>query len=146
MTILTFNQIEKLTERINTQLDLLDYEKNFRSYYDIVTPSTGYSAATKTDAVEDAKNFLIEKVLEKEDAELTSTEIKTILTENYTAALDILENVLSDAELAAQATALDTAIAALPKVVAIEDKDDHPDCMGKTLRPTMNLPEQALTI
>ena len=122
--ILTIDQIEKLTERINTQLDLLDYEKNFRSYYDIVTPSTGYSAATKTDAVEDAKDFLIEKVLEKEDAELTSTEIKTILTENYTAALDILENVLSDAELAAQATALDTAIAALPKVVAIEDKDD----------------------
>lgn len=122
--ILTIDQIEKLTERINTQLDLLDYEKNFRSYYDIVTPSTGYSEATKTDAVEDAKDFLIEKVLEKEDAELTSTEIKTILTENYTAALDILENVLSDAELAAQATALDTAIAALPKVVAIEDKDD----------------------
>jgi len=121
--ILNDNQIDALESTTDNRVKALGYADAMDKYYDAIVGSKGYTLTTKHDAKANAMQVLRDAVTEKENADLTRAEIDTIIKENYDKALAELVNVKTAAELAEAAKAVDALITALPKTIALTDKE-----------------------
>ena len=124
---LTTKEAKALTSKVTTRLK----NKGWNSVYEAY--AEGIAAADKNndydkalDAVVDAaKQVVIDAALATLDTGLTNSEIDVIISDNYEAALAVIDSMKTDDELEAMADEIEAAIKALSSAPTLETAGDY---------------------
>ena len=121
--VLNAAQIRTLESRTDSRMVALGYDAMLTNYANAVLGTADYSAKTRTDAVEKAKQVIRDAVVATENKDITNAEIAQVIKDNYNAALTALADVQTNAQRVQSASSVTALITALPSIIALTDKD-----------------------